>query len=474
LPKERICGNLRSEAVMTYFPLAEYWWLYATFLLFILMILFFDLGFFRKKSAKVTAKESLLWTLFWIVTAFIFNIGLYYYTQSVTGSAEVARQISLEFLTGFVVEKVLAIDNIFVFSLVFTSFAIPEKHQHRILFWGILGAIFFRAIFISIGSILMQYHWVVVSFGILLAITGIKLFFTADKPSNIHNSLIVKTLRRFMPISTNPNTDQFTIIENGKRYATPLLAALIFIEVSDIIFAVDSVPAIFALTDEALIVFTSNIFAMMGLRSLFFVFADIIKRFEYIKYGMAVILVFIGIKMSWLNTIFNGKFPIQWSLLIIGTILLITISISTIKSKYNELKLSLKRNLLLKDTNEALARGAAIGFFFGVSILWGLQIAASVTLSHLLKGNKVISAWFTFISNPLTTLPLYTLCYFIGHLLIGGTDEAIGINNLSDWRSFLSQGNTFIMTMILGTTIIGLVGAVGTYSAIKLFKRKTP
>lgn len=319
------------------FPFSEYWWFYGGFLLFVLGMLGLDLGVFHRKAHAVTFKESAAWTAVWISLALIFNVGLLYYAQSTFAAnprllaipgfdpAAAANQVGLEFLTGFVIEKALAVDNIFVFAVVFSYFAIPAAYQHRVLFYGILGALFFRAIFIALGAVLMQYHWVVVLAGVFLLLTGLKLMFGPDKPMEPDNNPLVKFVRRFLPITSTHEGERFFVRKDGVLYGTPLLIALLVVEFSDIIFAIDSVPAIFAVTDEPLIVFTSNIFAILGLRSLYFMLASVIDRFHLLKYGLALVLVFVGLKMAWLNEAFGGKFPIGLSLGIIGGILVVSI-----------------------------------------------------------------------------------------------------------------------------------------------------
>lgn len=219
------------------------------------------------------------------------------------------------------VEKSLAIDNIFVFAVVFAYFGIAKIYQHRVLFWGILGALVFRAIFIAMGSVLMQYHWLVIFFGALLLLTGIKMFFAGTKPQNLENYFIIRQLKKVFRVHPHIKGEKFFFKKDGVTFVTPLFLALIFLELSDIIFAVDSVPAIFALTKEPLIVFTSNIFAILGLRSMYFMLAGVIDKFAYIKYGLASVLVFVGLKMVWLNKAFGGKLPINWSLIIIGMLI---------------------------------------------------------------------------------------------------------------------------------------------------------
>jgi tellurite resistance protein TerC len=232
-----------------------------------------------------------------------------------------AWTLAMEFLTGYVIEYSLSIDNIFIFVLVFGYFKIPLKYQHRVLFFGILGALFFRAVFIALGSALMEFHWVIYLFGGFLIVTGIKMLFSSEQEIKPEKNLLVRLLKKFMPVSNELDGRNFFTKINGISHATPLFIALIFLEFTDIIFAVDSVPAIFAITKEPLIVFTSNIFAILGLRSMYFMLAGSVDKFHLLKYGLAVVLVFVGLKMVWLNDAFGGKFPVTWSLgFIVGTI----------------------------------------------------------------------------------------------------------------------------------------------------------
>ena len=238
-----------------------------------------------------------------------------------TFGPDVGRQLGLEFLAGYIVEKSLAVDNIFVFVLVFAYFGIPPLYQHRVLFYGIIGALVFRAAFIAVGSALMQYHVVVLLFGAFLILTGVKMLWAPERKLEPEKNPVVRLLRRFMPITPRLHGQQFVVHLDGRRHATPLLVALLMLELSDIIFAVDSVPAIFAVTREPLIVFTSNVFAILGLRAMYFMLAGAVERFHLLKYGLAFILIFVGLKMVWLNGVFDGKFPITWSLAIIGALL---------------------------------------------------------------------------------------------------------------------------------------------------------
>jgi tellurite resistance protein TerC len=241
-----------------------------------------------------------------------------------------ARQVTLEYLTGYIIEEALSVDNLFVFVVIFGSFAIPPAYQHRILFLGILGAILFRGAFIAAGAVLFSYHWVAVAFGLLLMVSGVKLAFVGDQPDHPEDSRILAVLRRYLPVTPSMASGRFLVRDPGRRgwVATPLLLVLVLIECTDVLFAADSVPAIFAITREPLIVFTSNIFAILGLRSLYFLLAGAVERFHLLRYGLAFVLVFVGLKMVWLNQAFGGKFPIGWSLGIISGAIGISIGIS--------------------------------------------------------------------------------------------------------------------------------------------------
>ena len=314
------------------FPFAEYWWFYAGFTTFILALLALDLGVLHRTAHQVTFRESLTWSVIWVALALVFNYGFYLYAVAKAGP-EVGGQLGLEFLTGYLVEKSLAVDNVFVFVLVFTYFGIPAVHQHRVLFYGIIGALVFRAIFIALGSVLMQYHWVVVFFGVLLLATGVKMLWAPGQAVRPDQNLLIRWFRRVMPITPELHGQRFFVRVDGRRHATPLLVALLFLEMSDVIFAIDSVPAIFALTREPLIVFTSNVFAILGLRAMYFLLAGAVQRFQLLKYALAFILIFVGLKMVWLNEAFGGKFPIEWSLGIIGALLAGAIVASLVKER---------------------------------------------------------------------------------------------------------------------------------------------
>ncbi|HRJ72917.1 MAG TPA: TerC/Alx family metal homeostasis membrane protein [Terrimicrobiaceae bacterium] len=310
------------------FPFDQYWGFYAVFTAFVLFLLLLDLGLFHRKAHKVSMREAAGWSVFWVSLGLAFGYGLYRYAlwsfpqdPSLAGldHGSLAQQTMLEYFTGFVIEKALAVDNLFVFVMVFAYLAIPPEYQHRVLFFGILGALIFRAIFIALGSVLLQYEIIVLIFGVLLIITGIKILVVPKKPLDSGENTLLRLLTKWLPVTPGFHGQSFFVRNGGKLMVTPLFVALVFIEISDIIFAVDSVPAIFAITKEPLIVFTSNVFAILGMRAMFFLLAGLVEKFHLLHYALGVILVFVGLKMVWLNNAFGGKFPITWSLgIIIG------------------------------------------------------------------------------------------------------------------------------------------------------------
>lgn len=327
------------------FPFSEYWWFYLSFVGLVFLLLALDLGVFHRKAHAVGFREAATWTVVWIALSLLFNLGLYYFAlwkfpqdarlMAVPGfdPNAAAWGVSLEFLTGYVIEKSLSVDNIFVFVMVFSYFSIPAKYQHRVLFYGILGALIFRGIFVALGAALMQYHWVVIVFGIFLIFTGLKILFAKEKEIDPERNLLIRLLRRVIPVTPTLQGGKFFAHVEGRNFATPLLVALLFLEATDVIFAVDSVPAIFAITHEPLIVFTSNIFAILGLRALFFMLAGAVDKFHLLKYGLGVVLVFVGLKMVWLNQVFDGKFPIVLSLGIIAGVIAASIVFSLLFPK---------------------------------------------------------------------------------------------------------------------------------------------
>ncbi len=315
-----------------FFTFEEYWWFYLIFTLGVMLLLSLDLGVFHKEARSPKFKEAATWSVVWVSLALFFNFSLYQYIfgkvanspelQSIWGAPElIAKSLALEFLTGYVVEQSLSVDNLFIFVVIFNFFAVEAKYQHRILFYGILGAIIFRAIFIAAGSVLMQYKAVVYFFGAFLILTGIKIFFAPEKKLEPEKNPVIKLLKKFLPVTPTGEGKRFFVRKSGKLHATPLFITLVFVELTDIVFAVDSVPAIYAITKEPFIVFTSNVFAILGLRSLFFVLAGAMDKFHLLKYGLGIVLAFVGLKMVWLDHAFGGKFPIGWSLGIIGAVI---------------------------------------------------------------------------------------------------------------------------------------------------------
>ena len=280
--------------------------LWIGFTVFVLSLLALDLGVFHREAHEVRMKEALTWSVVWISLALLFNLGVYSWFGPERG---------LEFLTGFLIEKALAVDNIFVFVMLFSYFAVPVALQHKVLFWGILGALLMRAAFIVIGGVLLQkFHWVMYVFGALLLFTGIKLLLQKDAELHPERNPLFLLFMRFMPTLPAYRDGRFFVRQSGRWYATPLFVVLISVEVTDLVFAVDSIPAIFAVTSDPFIVYTSNIFAILGLRSLYFLLAGIIHQFHYLKTGLAFVLAFVGVKMMIVDLY---KVPIGLSLIVI-------------------------------------------------------------------------------------------------------------------------------------------------------------
>lgn len=292
------------------------------FNIFVLGMLALDLLVFHRKAHAVSLREALSWSAVWIALALIFNVGIYYLWGS---------EKALEFLAGYLIEKSLSVDNIFVFIMIFSYFAVPAIYQHRILFWGILGALIMRAIFIAAGAALLSaFHWIIYIFGGFLIITGIKMFFAGEEKIEPEKNPAVLLLRRFMPITNEFHGQRFFVRMDQRLWATPLFVVLVVIETTDVIFAVDSIPAIFAITMDPFIVYTSNIFAILGLRALYFLLAGIMDMFRYLKVGLSFVLCFVGVKMMLVDFY---KIPIGVSLGVVGGILAISILASLVKPK---------------------------------------------------------------------------------------------------------------------------------------------
>jgi tellurite resistance protein TerC len=295
--------------------------LWAGFTAVVLALLALDLGVFHRKAHEVRIREALGWTAFWISLALVFNVAVYFAFGS---------DRALEFLTGYLIEKALSVDNIFVFIVIFSAFSVPAKFQHRALFWGILGALVMRAIFIFLGAALLQrFHWISYVFGGFLVFTGIKLMLNQGTQVDPERNPVLRLFRKVVPSITEYRDGHFTVVEGGKRYATPLLLVLVAIEATDIVFAVDSIPAIFAVTPDPFIVYTSNIFAILGLRALYFALAGIMGKFTYLKVGLSLVLMFVGVKMLVAGVF---KIPIAVSLGVIALLLGGSIAASLLRS----------------------------------------------------------------------------------------------------------------------------------------------
>ena len=269
-------------------------WLWVGFNVFVLAMLALDLGVFHRKSHVVSVREAIAWTVAWVTLAMLFNLGIWHYAGA---------QKALEFTTGYVIEYSLSVDNIFVFALLFSYFAVPPKFQHRVLFWGILGALVLRAIMIGAGTVLItKFAWIIYVFGAFLILTGIKMIVKSEEEIHPERNPVVKWFKKLMPVTSDYREDKFFVRENGVRMATPLFVVLLLVEISDVIFAVDSIPAIFAVTTDPFIVYTSNVFAILGLRSLYFALAGVMNKFHYLKIGLGVVLTFVGVKMLLAHT----------------------------------------------------------------------------------------------------------------------------------------------------------------------------
>lgn len=288
--------------------------LWTLFNVFVLGMLALDLGVFHRKSETITVKDALIWTGIWITLAMAFNLFIYYYF---------GKQHAIEFFTGYLIEKSLSVDNIFVIILIFSYFHVPPEYQHKVLFWGILGALVMRVTFILTGiELIHRFHWLIYIFGGFLVITGVRMVFGGDTKIDPEKNPVVNLARRIFPITPSFEGDHFFVRKAGRLWATPLFLVVLLIETTDLIFAVDSIPAILAITDDPFIVYTSNVFAILGLRSLYFALAGIEKYFHFLKYGLAGILIFVGLKMS-LSEYF--KVPIEISLLVILLFLVLSI-----------------------------------------------------------------------------------------------------------------------------------------------------
>ncbi len=293
--------------------------------IFVLAMLALDLGVFHRKAHVIKTREAILWTIFWIGLAMVFNVILYFW---------LGPQPALEFLTGYLIEKSLSVDNIFVFLLIFTYFKVPREYEHRVLFFGILGALVMRLAFIAAGVTLIErFHFVIYIFGAILIITSVRIALEKGKEIHPERNPVLKMLRRLLPISKDYVGGKFFVRRSGSTYATPLLVVLVVVETTDVVFAVDSIPAILAITLDPFIIYTSNVFAILGLRALYFAIAGVVRMFRYLHFGLAAILLFVGVKM--LISEFY-KIPVVIALAVVGAALLISILASVLKTRWEE------------------------------------------------------------------------------------------------------------------------------------------
>ncbi len=334
------------NASVTLFPIALYWPFYVGFLVLVFVLLAIDLGVFHRQAHAVSIREAAAWSVVWVSLALLFNLAFYVYMRwhfpldarllAVPGfePAAAAKETALEFLAGYVVEYSLSVDNIFVFVVVLTYFGVPPAYQHRVLFFGILGALVSRGLFIALGAALLQFEVVIWAFGAFLVFTGAKMMLGGEEaPVEPHERAIIRMFRRYVPVTGGYHGQSFFVRDAGRRSATPLFVSLLFLEMTDILFAVDSVPAIFGLTNEPLVVFTSNIFAILGLRNLYFMLSGAVDKFHFLKYGLGVVLVFVGLKMTLLNRLWGGHFPISVSLAFIVGVIVVSITLSLVFPK---------------------------------------------------------------------------------------------------------------------------------------------
>lgn len=307
-------------------------WLWVTFVAIVLVSLFVDFVVLKKQGAHdIGVKEALNWSLIWVALSFMFNGLFWFAVKDSTGSEEIANTKSLEFLTGYLIEKSLAVDNIFVFLMIFTYFAVPSQFQKRVLMIGIIGAIVLRTIMILVGGwLLSEFHWILYVFGAFLILTGVKMWWAAGKEPDLEDNPALKLLRKVLPVSKNYDGEKFWTVENSQKIATPLFMVICLIALTDVIFAVDSIPAIFAITSDPFIVLTSNVFAILGLRAMYFLLAAVANKFHLLNYGLAIILVFIGTKMCLIDVF---KIPVGVCLGVVVGILAATMLLSVRSAK---------------------------------------------------------------------------------------------------------------------------------------------
>lgn len=296
--------------------------LWILFNIFILLMLALDLGVFQRKTHAVSVKEALIWSAVWILLSLLFNVFIYY---------DLGKQKAIEYFTGYLIERSLSVDNIFVFVLLFSYFKVPAEYQHKVLFWGVIGALILRAALIGVGVVLIhQFAWIIYIFGGFLVFTGFRMAMQNDSHIDPEKNIVIRLYKKFFPVTTEYDNGNFFVTKNHRRYATPLFVVLIATEFTDLVFAFDSIPAIFAVTDDPFIIYTSNIFAILGLRAMYFALAGVMDKFHYLKVGLSMILIFIGFKMLIVDIY---KIPIGYSLGVIAIVLIASVVLSLVKPK---------------------------------------------------------------------------------------------------------------------------------------------
>lgn len=296
--------------------------LWILFNIFILLMLALDLGVFQRKTHAVSVKEALIWSAVWILLSLLFNVFIYY---------DLGKQKAIEYFTGYLIERSLSVDNIFVFVLLFSYFKVPAEYQHKVLFWGVIGALILRAALIGVGVVLIhQFAWIIYIFGGFLVFTGFRMAMQNDSHIDPEKNIVIRLYKKFFPVTTEYDNGNFFVTKNHRRSATPLFVVLIATEFTDLVFAFDSIPAIFAVTDDPFIIYTSNIFAILGLRAMYFALAGVMDKFHYLKVGLSMILIFIGFKMLIVDIY---KIPIGYSLGVIAIVLIASVVLSLVKPK---------------------------------------------------------------------------------------------------------------------------------------------
>lgn len=307
------------------------WWMWTGFFVLVILMILVDLFLLGgRKAHKVSVKEAAAWSVVWVSMALLFCVALWWYLDGTVGR-DLANEKALEFLAGYVVEKSLAVDNVFVWLMLFSYFAVPVEYQRRVLLYGVLGAIMMRTIMILIGAwLIAQFHWILYIFGLFLIITGAKMLWFAEAEPNLEANPVLKWMRGHLRITHELVDEKFFVIRDGLRFATPLFLVLVLVEITDLIFAVDSIPAVFAITTDPFIVLTSNIFAILGLRAMYFLLADVAGRFSLLKYGLAVVLLFIGVKMLLIDIY---KIPVGFSLAVVAVIIGTSVVLSLLRER---------------------------------------------------------------------------------------------------------------------------------------------